>query len=149
MTKYKRIKEFPSWEQPKSRFPGVFLPKEERIPAFYLAVQDNKEDHYLSDVYFVNNTDETLDFVSSGSGGFQTCDDDVVSVQGQDCFYEKVIPGEAVLVESYNIVYDSDYVLELSIEVLSRVLGNLNFKELKKGGFDSKVLMWKENDIRR
>jgi hypothetical protein len=148
VTEHKRIKEFPPWEQPKSRFPGVLPTKEERVPAFYLAVQDNKEDHYLSDVYFVNNTDETLDFVSSGFGGFQTCDEDVVSVQGRDCIYEKVIPGEAVLVESYHLVYDSDYLLELSIEALSRDLGTLKFNEVEKGGFYSKVLMWKESDIR-
>jgi len=149
MEKDKRIKEFPSWKQPKSRFPGVSLQKEEKTPVFYLAVQENEEDHYVSDVYFINNTDETLEFVSSGTGGFQTCDEDIVSVQGKGLFYQKVIPGEAVLVESYHCVSDSDFVLELNIEVLSQVWGKLEFKELEKGGFGAKVLMWKEDDIKK
>ena len=51
------------------------------------------------ELYFVNYSDEVLDFVSSGSGGSQTIgNDSVMTVSGPKYVYESVKVNEAVKV---------------------------------------------------
>jgi hypothetical protein len=106
-----------------------------RVPLYYLE-QDG------GDVYFVNNSGETLDSVSSGSCGMQTVDDDVVSVGGPACSYENVKPGEAVKVESYHAVLDSDFLMQLDVGVSSPSKGRVAYRCWAKGGVTSVVLLW-------
>jgi hypothetical protein len=109
MIKHKRISNKFVWVPPKkrgSRFPGPLPPRkpETRIPLFYF-------DRDGDDVYFVNNSTETLNRVTSNSGGLQTLDDESMPVGGPTYSYKDVKPGEAVKVENYDSFYDSDFLL--------------------------------------
>ena len=94
----------------------------------------------------MNNTDEILDSVTAGSGGFQTLDDDIITVGGPKYSYEAVKPNEAVQVESYHSFYDSDYVLQLIVEIKSKRWGTKEFSTTAKGGFSREVLLWDNGD---
>ena len=94
------------------------------------------------DIYLVNETGNTIESVIANTGGFQTLDDDMFSISGPYIEYKKIVNNDAVKVEEYDKLRDSDYVLEISIKV------KLNGKwiDLKKptakGGFKEEVLLW-------
>ncbi len=133
------------------------------VPLYYL-------DQDGCDVFFVNNSGETLDSVSADSCGMQTLDDEVMSVGGTACSYEGVKPGEAVKVERYDTVLDSDFVMQLDVAVSSKVerydtvldsdfvmqldvavssssKGRVTYRCWSKGGVTSKVLQWDDGRI--
>jgi len=96
------------------------------------------------ELYFVNESTETLNSVSTGTGGCQTLDDEVMPVSSPDplYLYKNVKPGEAVKVEHYDPYWDSDYLLQLEVELSSPTHGNKIFRVLGKGGIDDTVLLW-------
>jgi len=96
------------------------------------------------ELYFVNESTETLNSVSTGTGGCQTLDDEVMPVSSPDplYLYKNVKPGEAVKVEHYDPYWDSDYLLQLEVELSSPTRGNKIFRVLGKGGIDDTVLLW-------
>jgi hypothetical protein len=110
------------------------------VPLYYL-------DQDGCDVFFVNNSGETLDSVSADSCGMQTLDDEVMSVGGTACSYEGVKPGEAVKVERYDTVLDSDFVMQLDVAVSSPSKGIVTYRCWSKGGVTSKVLRWDDGRI--
>lgn len=56
---------------------------------------------------------------------------------------ENVKPNDAVKVEEFDGFYDLDYVLQVSIQVRSKNLGNIEiFSPSKKGGIGETVLLW-------
>jgi hypothetical protein len=124
-------------EKRGSRFPGPLPPRkpETRIPLFYV-------DRDGDDVYFVNNSTETLNNVSSNSGGLQTLDDESMSVGGPSYSYKDVKPGEAVKMESYDSFYDPDFLLQLEVEISSMTLGAKIFRVIEKRGVREAVLLW-------
>ena len=140
MKKHKRISNKFEWVPPEkrgSRFPGPLPPRkpETRKPLFYF-------DRDGDDVYFVNNSTETLNSVSSSSGGLQTLDDESMSVGGPTYSYKDVKPGEAVKVENYDPFYDSDFLLQLEVEISSMTQGVKLFRVHEKGGVRETVLLW-------
>ena len=118
-----------------SRFPGPLPPRkpETRIPLFYF-------DRDGDDVYFVNNSTETLNRVTSNSGGLQTLDDESMSVGGPTYSYKDVKPREAVKVENYDSFYDPDFLLQLEVEISSITQGAKIFRVIEKGGVREAVL---------
>lgn len=112
---------------------------EKKKPFFYV-IRSGEE------LYFVNDSVDTLNSVSTSTGGFQTLDDgDEVMPVGSPAplyLYKKVRPGEAVKVEHYDPYWDSDYLLQLEVEVSSSTYGNKMFRVVGKGGIDSTVLLW-------
>jgi hypothetical protein len=96
------------------------------------------------ELYFVNDSTETLNSVSTCTGGCQTLDDEVMPVSSPDplYLYKNVKPGEAVKVEHYDPYWDSDYLLQLEVELSSPTHGNKIFRVLGKGGIDDTVLLW-------
>ena len=128
-------------EKRPSRFPGPKPPRkpETRKPVFYVA-RDGDE------LYFVNGSAETLNSVSSSTGGCQTLDggDDVMAVRSVDplYLYENVKPGEAVKVEHYDPYWDCDFLLQIEVKVSSPSQGNKIFRVSGKGGVASTVLLW-------
>ena len=96
----------------------------------------------LSDgsIYFVNNSKEILTRVRSDSYGF--IDDSLVG--NNPCFsYENVLVNEAVLVEQYDMVADSDFVLGFKLYIESSSLGNLCITpKASKGGVKQQSLLY-------
>jgi len=126
-------------DQRKSKFGGPMTPreKESRLPLLWLAREGNK-------LYLVNSSEETFDFVSAGTGGFQTVDDDCITVAAEKKYeYKNVKPNDAVKVEEFDGYYDLDYLLQVSIRIQSTNLGGIEILTLpKKGGIGETVLLW-------
>jgi len=114
----------------KRRFPAKIADSD---GLFYLTSWGGQE--YENDVWFVNNSDETLDYVRPSSGGFATSDDDVIPmIQSRDTVeYRDVEPGEAVKIDAYHIVYDSDFAISFGVDVKYRLLVRHTFQvDLKR-----------------
>ena len=121
---------------PPGWYPRPYRKPELRKPKYWLA-RDGGE------LYFVNNTDEVLDFVSSETGGFITADDDVSCVGGSGYSYNKVMPLEAVKIEEFDGYYDLDFVIGVTIFVKSKKEGSLKIQSPSaKGGVGETVLLW-------
>lgn len=109
---------------------------DERTPVFRVELDDKE-------LYFVNESDETLKRVVSGVGGSVSFDGGAAAVTGSDLAYDDVKPGEAVLIDRFCPVMDSDYLLQASVEVFSEKLGELYFSTYpEKGEVPSAVLLW-------
>ena len=126
MREHKRVLNEFKWTRP-----------EKKNPVFYV-IRDGEE------LYFMNDSTETLNSVSTCTGGCQTLDDEVMPVSSPDplYLYKNVKPGEAVKVEHYDPYWDSDYLLQLEVELSSPTHGNKIFRVLGKGGIDDTVLLW-------
>ena len=126
MREHKRVLNEFKWTRP-----------EKKKPVFYVI-------RYGEELYFVNDSTETLNSISTVTGGCQTLDDEVMSVSSPDplYLYKNVKPGEAVKVEHYDRYWDSDYLLQLEVELSSPTHGNKIFRVLGKGGIDDTVLYW-------
>ena len=58
--------------------------------------------------------------------------------------YKDVKPGEAVKIDAYNIVYDSDFVISFAVDVKSSSLGKRHFSSgFEKGSPPEVGLFWK------
>ncbi|ABM04205.1 hypothetical protein Ping_2476 [Psychromonas ingrahamii 37] len=125
----------------KSKFGGPMTPRkaELRNPLLWLA-REGKE------LYLVNSSAEIIDFVGAGTGGFQTVDDDCISVSSKKKYkyeYKNVKLNDAVKVEEFDGFYDLDYVLQVSLRIQSKNLGNIEIlTSPKKGGIGETVLLW-------
>lgn len=94
------------------------------------------------ELYFVNHSDETLDWVANASvGGF---DDDGAAVVTADTQrrYEQVLPGEAVLIDEFDEYFDTGMYIASSVTMSSPSLGTIGFQAVGKGGPGSMVLLW-------
>jgi hypothetical protein len=141
MPEHKRLSNKFEWLPPEkrpSRFPGAKPPRkpETRKPLFFLARDGD-------DVYFVNDSTETLNTVVSDAGGLLNIDDEEdIGVSGPKYSYENVLPGEAVKVENYHPMFDSDFLLQLEVKVWSPAFGGKTFRAIGKGGVKETVLFW-------
>ena len=143
MRKNKIIKGGFTWlplDKRESRFGGgPMTPRkpETRNPIFWLA-RDGKE------LYLVNNSKETLEFVIANTGGFETTDDDVMTVTSEEQYkYVNVNPGDAVKVEEFDDFYDLDFSLQVYLKIKSPRLGCIKIASPpKKGGVGETVLLW-------
>ena len=126
MREHKRLLNEFKWERP-----------EKKEPIFYV-IRSGEE------LYFVNDSTNTLSSVSTCTGGCQTLDDEVMPVSSPDplYLYENVKPGEAVKVEHYDPYWDSDFLLQLEVRVSSPSHGDKIFRVVGKGGVDSTVVWW-------
>ena len=100
-----------------------------------------------TDVYFVNESDEILDEVSSEGWGFVG----VSSTMNNPQFtYKSVNPGEAVKIDTFNIQTDSDFILGTTIYVTSKNIGKVKFKPKPgKGQILEQPLLWEDGSIPR
>ena len=100
-----------------------------------------------TDVYFVNESDEILDEVSSEGWGFVGVSS---TVDNPQFTYENVLPGEAVKIDTFNFQTDSDFVLGTTIYVTSKNLGKVKFKPKPgKGRIPEQPLLWEDKSIPR
>ena len=141
------------WEPPHAAYedlPPSTYKKETRTPTFLLFTKGSEQKGTMQELYFLNCSDETLDWVSSCAGGFQTCDDDVATADSNGYQYENVEPGEAVLIDYYDMIYDSDYLLQPQVMLSSPKLGQVKFlASPEKGGYKDAVLLWDTGEPHR
>lgn len=131
----------PKHERPPI-FPGLPKPyypnKEERKPLFWLSGGIS--------CWFVNNSSETLTYVGALSGGFASVDDEApitVSSSRFRYYYEQILPNEAVLVEELDIIFDSDFMMQITIEIDSSTFGKLEMRsEMGKGSIPETIFIW-------
>ncbi|PHR59899.1 MAG: hypothetical protein COA47_08955 [Robiginitomaculum sp.] len=115
---------------------------------FYLQLQSI--DMLEGDIWFVNNSDETLLEVSNSSGGFAGGTDgdveDIVTMSTpKPTVYKDVKPKEAVRIDTYNEIFDGDFYIEFGAEITSPSFGKKHLKgELLKGGDPNATLLWTE-----
>lgn len=120
----------------KQRARGLFtwVPMHNRRDKLGLPVQPRPEDHRIpifwlqrskDDLFFINDSDEVLLSVSATSSGFTTDDEAASPIQGNQParLYQKVLPGEAVKVDQYHPVNDSDYMLNLVLDLVNTKRG--------------------------
>ena len=145
MKEAKRIQNVAAWvppEQRQSRLGGPVGPRaaENRRPLYRLiSVSGDSAD----ELYFVNDTDETLRHVTTFTGGFITADDEALTLQEASVVYHDVLPHEGVKVEAFDGYYDLDYVYQLSFEVCSERQGTLRIvTAAQKGGISEQELFW-------
>ena len=132
-----------------------------KSPLFYL--ETVSINNYEDDVYFVNNTDDTLSFVAP----FRLCrnidearaklgDVSVENVEkvklysdDMDCLYTDVLPKQGVRIGSIHIIYDSDALIQWFIDVpykgVDTHYGIWRFNIVEKGGIGgSYTLHWED-----
>ena len=112
---------------------------DDRSPVFWTTVLENE-------LYFINNSNETLDYLRVKTVGFQTCDGDIVTIlnDGYSYVYQAVKQSEAVKVDEYDVYLDSDFVLQTHIKIKSSTYGDIEFStKTEKGWCSECVLMWR------
>jgi len=76
-----------------------------------------------------------------------TIDDDVAPVTGAEFVYHDVAPDEAVKVESYHEVYDSDFLLQLRITIKTASNGLIFWSKIYKNKFPCEVILWDDGSF--
>ena len=96
------------------------------------------------ELYFVNSSGETLDWVGTRSGGGASEDDDIVMSDNSSTFvYKDVGHDVAVKVAEFDDFYDLDFIYQASFLVRSNNLGRIRIlAPPKRGGIGETVLLW-------
>lgn len=96
---------------PPSRF-GGWTPKQDPRVQFSLCRVNEK-------LYFLNQTTQVLDKVTYTSVGFIKTDDEggAAPTTAFDLSYDSVLPGEAVLLDEFDLYFDGDSFIQIVIEV--------------------------------
>ncbi|WP_352337840.1 hypothetical protein [Psychrobacter sp. 16-MNA-CIBAN-0192] len=132
-----------------------------KIPLFYITSVSVND--YEDDIYFVNNTDQTLHFVAPfklyrnlNEAGAKLGDTGVDNVQKVklyaneiDSLYTDVLPNQGVRIGSYHIMYDSDEMMQWFIQVpfkdANTHYGIWRFNVVEKGGIGGNYpLLWND-----
>jgi len=130
----------------KLGFPLPPRKPELRKPLLWVAIESAQED-FIDDIYLVNSSDEVLEVVISNTGGFQTCDDDILTMSSKGFEYKNVANGDAVKVGEYHQILDSDYVLQLSLTITTKHGVIEITPQAEKGGFKEVVLLWDTKEV--
>ncbi|HCI75537.1 MULTISPECIES: hypothetical protein [unclassified Psychrobacter] len=124
-----------------------------KIPLFYL--HNESIDNYEDDIYFVNNSDETLSFVAPYELMKRDldCPEVVVAAEPSErdisLTYTDILPKQGVRIDRQHIIYDSDYLNQIIIYTMSRaskeMWGIWRLNVCEKGMFSSSYpLLWEE-----
>jgi len=143
--KYKRVADV-KWKRPQQYTEGLYAAPlkpdpDAPAPLFWLTVDRD-------DLLFVNSSSETLERVSATLGGLETCDDDLVTVNnGGGYVYKDVRPNEAVKLDRFSPIKDSDYVFQLTIHIVSDLFGKMKIvPPPEKGKVSGRVLIWNNKE---
>lgn len=123
-----------------------------KTPLFYLNTVSIG--NYESDVYFVNNTDETLSFVAPYQlmATDADCPDIIVpakpSALDTALTYTQILPYQGVRIARQHMIYDSDYLNQFIIHTISRsseTWGVWRFNVVEKGLINKPCpLLWQD-----
>ncbi|MCA9466215.1 MAG: hypothetical protein KC643_12340 [Nitrospira sp.] len=114
-----------------------------KLPAIYLDSLHDKEYPHHIEVYLVNNTSDTLDFVASTQPLLFIATLADANIQNDILYFEKILPGEAVKVAEFDEVFDSDFLHKLELfwqhkkgpvkhaKIISKGIGKIRYKVLE------------------
>jgi len=136
-----------------SRFIQDNLQTKQKTPLFYL--HNESVNDYEDDIYFVNNSDETLSFVAPYELMKRDSQnsESVIAVEPSErdkaYTYTDVLPNQGVKIDRQHIIYDSDYLNQIIIYTMSRankaMWGVWRFSACEKGMFPSAYpLLWED-----
>lgn len=122
-----------------------------KIPLFYL--HNESINDYEDDIYFVNNSNETLSFVAPYELMKRNSDfpKTVIAVEPGErdkaFTYTDVLPKQGVRIDRQHIIYDSDYLNQIIVYTMSRaskeMWGVWRLNVCEKGLFSSSYpLLW-------
>ena len=96
------------------------------------------------ELFFVNESKEELDSVSSSSHGMNANYDELISCpDGAAVTYDCVEPGDAVKIEEFDQMLDSEWIAQVSITLKSAQHGHIEIRlPWERGGVGSMVLLW-------
>lgn len=123
----------------------------QNTPLFYL--HNESINDYEDDIYFVNNSDETLSFVAPYElmQRDSDCSEVVIAVEPSErdkaFTYTDVLPKQGVKIDRQHIIYDSDYLNQIIVYTMSRaskeMWGVWRLNVCEKGMFSSSYpLLW-------
>lgn len=128
------------------------LQTKQKTPLFYL--HNESINNYEDDIYFVNNSDETLSFVAPYELMKRDLDcPEVVAAEPSErdisLTYTDILPKQGVRIDRQHIIYDSDYLNQIIIYTMSRaskeMWGIWRLNVCEKGMFSSSYpLLWEE-----
>ena len=129
------------------------LQTKQKTPLFYL--HNESIDNYEDDIYFVNNSDETLSFVAPYELMKRDldCPEVVVAAEPNErdksLTYTDVLPKQGVRIDRQHIIYDSDYINQIIVYTMSRASNEMwgvwHLNVCEKGLFSSAYpLLWEE-----
>ena len=96
----------------------------ETPPLFWLKILEGEG--LNCEVYFVNSSEYTIKRIKPISSGYISYDDNLVPLQNNNTrYYIDIKPNEAILVDTFNKMYDSDSYLSLSLQIDSEITGNV------------------------
>jgi len=145
MKQTKRLQGDFTWLPPEQRtgrfgFPLARGASEEKRPIFWLELSGGRKE---GDLYFINDSQEPLDYVKVEAAGFMTADDDTVTLEVDGVTYHNVLPHEAVKIEEFDGYYDLDMVFQMHLEVKSETHGKMRIRTPSKKGFiPRQELLW-------
>lgn len=129
------------------------LQTKQKIPLFYL--NNEPVNDYEEDIYFVDNSDETLSFVAPYELMKRDAEnsESVIVVEPSEhdkaFTYTDVLPKQGVRIDRQHIIYDSDYLNQIIVYTMSRaskaMWGVWRFSACEKGMFPSfYTLLWED-----
>ena len=130
-----------------------------KTPLFYLTTVSIND--YENDIYFINNTDQTLNFVAPfslyrnisdagvklGNLSDRSLQSAKLYAHNMDCLYTDVLPNQGVRIGSTHIMYDSDGMMQWLIHVpfkgVDTHYGIWRLNSVEKGGIGQTYpLLW-------
>jgi hypothetical protein len=140
MNKQRKMNTF-TWMPPRPRTDLYSRPLpnqklDPRTPVYWLSTDSD-------DLYFINESEQTLPLVVGASGGWVSGGGADGGVSGNDLSYRDVLPKEAVKIDSYCSYADADFYLCAGV-VITQADGSLLHYETYpvRGGRQETILRW-------
>lgn len=116
------------------------------LPTLWIHVQRAENNECL--VYFVNDSSEIIKYVKPTSFGYFSTDDGTTTlINNNNRIYHDVLPKEAVLVDKFHLVYDSDSQIGLSIELDSHLTGSVRLSTPTTRGTIEETILYSEDQF--
>lgn len=145
---HKRISDYPAWIAPHLKKDKLGLPlpprkPELREPVYWLSSRGNE-------LYFVNASHLVINKLISTATGWFTADEAMATVESGQYEYTNILPNEAVMIECFDEILDSDFNFQLSLHLHAEQYGHIQM--LLPISMENKsdiVLLWDNGDIHK
>jgi hypothetical protein len=105
----------------------------DKVPRIYLDSESRVDDPYTVDIYLVNNSPMLIDWVRVDRGYIDPEENGYSDDNKLYIDYRVVLPGDAVLIATFDEIFHSDFLNQLIFTVKERGRAPLDFNIIKKG----------------